>query len=315
MLGIQSEEDIRNIYDTYLYHFNEIFSLNKANLIESQKKTKIKEILDYDPKFIKSVPVIYAQEDDNNINEKINDAMKFDLVILRNFLPKLKFNNYLFTHDYLLNNYGNLKIDVLEQDKCLNGFSDYYNVRDYWNLKDYVNYVFNRQNNIDTSDLPVNQDKVYFAVNVDMDKIITPVEEIKNKLFPEITFGSYYDALSYVQDHIRGMTIPQYYLKEKGVWTGGHEENLRIRSVNINHCGGDSEWYGLSLEDSSKFHSHILKKESKDIYKNEGLWFVNYEYFIKNKMNVLYTIQKPGDIVLVGPGVIHWYILLIQGCI
>jgi len=33
------------------------------------------------------------------------------------------------------------------------------------------------------------------------------------------------------------------YLKVKGVWTGGHQENSRLRAININHGPDDSIWY------------------------------------------------------------------------
>lgn len=32
-----------------------------------------------------------------------------------------------------------------------------------------------------------------------------------------------------------GCTQPQMYLKVAGVWTGGHQENISARAVNINH--------------------------------------------------------------------------------
>ena len=35
------------------------------------------------------------------------------------------------------------------------------------------------------------------------------------------------DLLSYTRKSIHGMTVPQLYIKVPGVWTGGHEENLR----------------------------------------------------------------------------------------
>jgi hypothetical protein len=31
------------------------------------------------------------------------------------------------------------------------------------------------------------------------------------------------DVLSYLEQHINGCTNPQFYLKVKGCWTGGHQ--------------------------------------------------------------------------------------------
>jgi hypothetical protein len=36
--------------------------------------------------------------------------------------------------------------------------------------------------------------------------------------------------------------VPQFYFKVKGVWTGGHQENVNLTAININHGPGESEW-------------------------------------------------------------------------
>lgn len=43
------------------------------------------------------------------------------------------------------------------------------------------------------------------------------------------------DLLSYLEQHINGCTNPQFYLKVKGCWTGGHQENVSMSAININH--------------------------------------------------------------------------------
>jgi hypothetical protein len=42
------------------------------------------------------------------------------------------------------------------------------------------------------------------------------------------------DVLSYLEQHINGCTNPQFYLKVKGCWTGGHQENVSMCAININ---------------------------------------------------------------------------------
>lgn len=133
-----------------------------------------------------------------------------------------------------------------------------------------------------------------------------PREELRKKINPFINFCGFDDSLSYLRETIKGMNLPQFYIKEKGVWTGGHEENCRIRSININHGPQGSEWYGIRSEDAKTFSDYLKKKHNFDIYVKEGLWYEEWEYFLKNKINVLYTIQKESDIILVGPGCIHW---------
>jgi len=44
-----------------------------------------------------------------------------------------------------------------------------------------------------------------------------------------------FDLLSYLDDEIPGCSTPQFYLKVKGCWTGGHQENINMCAVNINH--------------------------------------------------------------------------------
>jgi hypothetical protein len=156
----------------------------------------------------------------------------------------------------------------------------------------------------------ISKDKIYYGVNIDMDDMIQPREELEKKIHPLLVPCSFYDALSYVREPIRGMTIPQFYLKEDGVWTGGHEENNRIRSININHGNNcemaDSEWYGVTYKESDLFTSNIKRMYNINPLETEGLWFEDWTFFMKNKINFLYTLQKAGDIVLVGPGCLHW---------
>jgi hypothetical protein len=42
---------------------------------------------------------------------------------------------------------------------------------------------------------------------------------------------------------VPGITLPQIYVKVKGNWTGGHQENLRVRAANVNLGKGKSMWH------------------------------------------------------------------------
>ena len=174
----------------------------------------------------------------------------------------------------------------------------------------YLEYKRNKNKNLNQSatfnEIKIDENKLYFGVNLDMDNMEIPREEIRKKINPLLNFCAFDDSLSYMRETINGMNLPQFYIKETGVWTGGHEENNRIRSININHGPGGSEWYGIRLEDGKTFSDYLKKKHDVNIYLKEGLWYENWEYFLKNKINVLYTVQREGDIILVGPGCIHW---------
>jgi hypothetical protein len=50
------------------------------------------------------------------------------------------------------------------------------------------------------------------------------------------------------------MSLSQMYMKVKGVWTGGHQENICLRAININHGPADSLWYAVEYQ-----HYHQLR--------------------------------------------------------
>lgn len=43
-----------------------------------------------------------------------------------------------------------------------------------------------------------------------------------------------------------------------------------------------------------------------DILEKEGLWFKEPKYFLMNDIPVKYTLQKKGDVVILGAGCLHW---------
>ena len=53
--------------------------------------------------------------------------------------------------------------------------------------------------------------------------------------------------MEYLDEEIFGCSLPQMYFKVKGCWTGGHQENINMAAVNINHGPDASEWYTLEL--------------------------------------------------------------------
>jgi len=154
--------------------------------------------------------------------------------------------------------------------------------------------------------LNLNKSSVYYGVNIDVSKYPELLNDLESCVNPIINFGSVYDCLSYVREHIPGMTIPQMYLKVPNVWTGGHEENLRMRSVNINHGPGNSFWWASPSEDTDKIYSNVKQKWNLDIFKKEGVYFPHFDFFLLNQIRVFYALQQQGDVILVGPGSIHW---------
>lgn len=152
----------------------------------------------------------------------------------------------------------------------------------------------------------INPSLVYYGVNIPVEQYQELYKDLENNINPLINFGSEHDMLSYVREHIPGMTMPQMYIKVPSVWTGGHEENLRMRSVNINHGPGNSIWYASTLDETDKFYEVVKQNYKLDIYKKEGVFFPHFDFFLLNNVKVIYCIQQANDVVLVGPGSIHW---------
>jgi hypothetical protein len=285
----------RDIFNKYLYHF-QLFEKNKEN------DEKLAQICQYKPENIVECPIYSATVDDepHTINDMITDAFKHDLVILRGLnTDHFRLDNSKFTLDYI-EKYKNETIDVREQDPHFYGFTKNYHLQRLWQLTDYIKYAQ------DFDKLHKNDKKIYYAVNVDLGNYKELEKELETKISPLLVYGSKYDILAYVRKHIKGMTKPQMYIKVPGVWTGGHEENLRMRSININHGPGNSFWYAAYSEDSQKLFEKVQEQYQVSIYKKEGIWFPNIDFFLTGDIRIYYTVQKEGDIVLVGPGTIHW---------
>jgi histone demethylase len=73
------------------------------------------------------------------------------------------------------------------------------------------------------------------------------MKELK-KIPPEFMCLSSDDMLRYAKINVLGVTVPQVYMKVKGNWTGGHQENLRVRATNINHGPDKSMWHCVGGE-------------------------------------------------------------------
>lgn len=148
---------------------------------------------------------------------------------------------------------------------------------------------------------------VKFAVNIDAGSWVLVTNELE-KLPHWCKWGKYDPVLGHLPDSmvIPGMSLPQLYCKVPGVWTGGHEENVRFHSINNNHGPGCSIWGAIAPEFVSKLREVVLLKHSVDIYKNEGSWFPDPEFCRDNKIPMMIGIQKPGDTVILNGATLHW---------
>lgn len=111
------------------------------------------------------------------------------------------------------------------------------------------------------------------------------------------------NMLSHVGHTILGMNTVQLYMKVPGSRTPGHQENNNFCSVNINIGPGDCEWFAV--------HEHYWKAISDFCEKHgvnylTGAWWPVLEDLYRSNIPVYRFIQRPGDLVWINAGTVHW---------
>ncbi|KRF81704.1 uncharacterized protein Dvir_GJ21917, isoform B [Drosophila virilis] len=111
------------------------------------------------------------------------------------------------------------------------------------------------------------------------------------------------NMLSHVGHVILGMNTVQLYMKVPGSRTPGHQENNNFCSININIGPGDCEWF--AVPDAYWGGIHNLCEKNNISYLH-GSWWPVLEDLYKENIPVYRFIQKPGDLVWVNAGCVHW---------
>uniref|UniRef100_A0A8D0H5X5 [histone H3]-trimethyl-L-lysine(27) demethylase n=1 Tax=Sphenodon punctatus TaxID=8508 RepID=A0A8D0H5X5_SPHPU len=111
------------------------------------------------------------------------------------------------------------------------------------------------------------------------------------------------NMLSHVGHTILGMNTVQLYMKVPGSRTPGHQENNNFCSVNINIGPGDCEWFAV--------HEHYWKTisafcERHNVDYLTGSWWPILEDLYQSNIPVYRFIQRPGDLVWINAGTVHW---------
>ncbi len=150
------------------------------------------------------------------------------------------------------------------------------------------------------------KDLVKYCVNVDMREWKEYRKLLETVLPRFLLCQKADDILRHVRQDIEGMTSPQMYLKVPGVWTGGHEENLRFRSINCSHGDGASMWYAVAPEHAIKLREVVYRECGVDIYEDEGRYFPSVKFLRSHGIPVMTGIQEPGDVVVLKGGTQHW---------
>ncbi|CAG5877705.1 unnamed protein product [Menidia menidia] len=146
---------------------------------------------------------------------------------------------------------------------------------------------------------------IKFGTNIDLSdpKRWKPQLQELLKLPAFMRVESSNNMLSLVGHTILGMNSVQLYMKVPGSRTPGHQENNNFCSVNINIGPGDCEWFAVHehyWEDINRF----CDKHGVDYL--TGSWWPVLEDLYSSNIPVYRFIQRPGDLVWINAGTVHW---------
>ncbi|KFO32570.1 Histone demethylase UTY, partial [Fukomys damarensis] len=111
------------------------------------------------------------------------------------------------------------------------------------------------------------------------------------------------NLLSHVGHSILGMNTVQLYMKVPGSRTPGHQEKNNFCSVNINIGPGDCEWFVVP-EDYWGVLNDFCEKNNLNFLMSS--WWPNLEDLYEANVPVYRFIQRPGDLVWINAGTVHW---------
>ncbi|XP_051562010.1 lysine (K)-specific demethylase 6A, like isoform X2 [Myxocyprinus asiaticus] len=111
------------------------------------------------------------------------------------------------------------------------------------------------------------------------------------------------NLLSHVGHSILGMNTVQLFMKVPGSRTPGHQEHNNFCAVNINIGPGDCEWFAVP-EPYWGIMSEFCEKNNINFLK--GSWWPNLEDLYETNVPVYRFIQRPGDLVWLNTGTVHW---------
>ncbi|KAJ8031198.1 Lysine-specific demethylase 6A [Holothuria leucospilota] len=111
------------------------------------------------------------------------------------------------------------------------------------------------------------------------------------------------NLLSHIGHTILGMNSVQLYMKVPGSRTPGHQENNNFSSVNVNIGPGDCEWFAIPEAYWGTLYN-LCERAKVNFLK--GSWWPVLEDLFEDNVPVYRFIQRPGDLVWVNAGTVHW---------
>nr|XP_046183953.1 lysine-specific demethylase 6B isoform X3 [Oncorhynchus gorbuscha] len=146
---------------------------------------------------------------------------------------------------------------------------------------------------------------IKFGTNIDLSdpkRWKAQLQELQ-KLPAFMRVASSGNMLSHVGHTILGMNTVQLYMKVPGSRTPGHQENNNFCSVNINIGPGDCEWFSVH-ENYWPAIDDFCEKHGVDYL--TGSWWPVLEDLYRSNIPVYRFIQRPGDLVWINAGTVHW---------
>lgn len=146
---------------------------------------------------------------------------------------------------------------------------------------------------------------IRFGTNVDLSdekKWSKQLQELA-KLPPFMRVISSGNMLTHVGYKIYGVNTVQMYLKVPGCRTPGHQENNSLCSLNMNIGPGDCEWFGV---DERHWRSIEKMCDARGLSYLSGSWWPSLADLAEASIPVYRFLQKPGDLVWVNAGCVHW---------
>ena len=231
LLDASKRRSLKEFYQDYLFHYEKTHC--SSHVIQTSLDNYNKTIERLDPGLLEGFQLI---EDIDIYDENcLREVFKGKSCRFRGFLNGVVgFNNNMFSLEEISKCYGEQEVDSRCQNPDVYSFDilgkNSKQNKKMFTIKQYIKY----QNDFNENQVVKDSNNVFFAVNIDISKWQNQLNEL-HKL-PKMMFcQTQFDALTYLNQPIEGVTSPQLYLKVKGCWTGGHEENLRVQALNINH--------------------------------------------------------------------------------
>lgn len=291
-----TSDDLFSYYTKNLLHYDYV-SQNKSLKLTPSK------IYPWNFSILQRPTYIYSQPD---LDAHLPTYLNHPVLLLKNFAHHWNIDPNIFTSQSIGLHHGHNIIDVVSQRPFALGFKTKSNqllqTKQKITIAKYIAYqkdfIEHKKNFPD--------EKIKFGVNIDIGDWKEMKDELLSKVPKYLYCNGEEDYCRYLRQHIMGMTQPQVYLKVPGCWTGGHQENLNMRAVNVNHGPGDVEWYWVDTPDIAEFRRIVKEKENIDIHGTEHLWYVDLSFFYEHGIRVGMFVQEAGDVVVLAPGVLHW---------